>query len=246
MSEPRIRFDASTTIPTIHGEFEVRAYTDTTTSDVHLAICSGELRDDAIVRLHSECLTGEALGSLKCECGPQLRAALDAIGRDGGVVVYLRGHEGRGIGLVNKLRAYALQEQGLDTVDANLALGLPADAREYVAAAQILEDLGIGRLRLLTNNPAKAEALEAQGLRVDELIPLEVGLEPENRGYLEAKAKRMGHTLSHSFLESPAATALGVESAGPCLVDEQDLQDLQDLPQGGPAADGGLAPDDAS
>lgn len=202
MTGPRIRFEVATNIPTTHGPVEARAYTDTTTGDVHLALCSGELGDGAIVRVHSECLTGEALGSLKCECGPQLSAALDAIAQDGGVVLYLRGHEGRGIGLVAKLKAYALQEQGLDTVDANIALGLPADAREYTAAAEILEDLGIRRLRLLTNNPAKAEALETRGIAVEELIPLEVGLAPENAAYLATKAHRMGHLFSGGFLGS--------------------------------------------
>lgn len=207
MSDPRIRYEVSTTIPTTHGEFEVRAYTDTATGDVHLAVIAGEPADGAVVRLHSECLTGEALGSLKCECGPQLWAALDAIGRDGGVVLYLRGHEGRGIGLIAKLKAYVLQEQGLDTVDANLALGLPADAREYIAAAEILADLGIGRLRLLSNNPAKADALAARGIEVEELIPLEVGIAPENAGYLQTKAQRMGHLFSGRFLDGAASPA---------------------------------------
>ena len=197
MSEPRIRFDASTTIPTIHGEFEVRAYTDTTTSDVHLAICSGELRDDAIVRLHSECFTGEALGSLKCECGPQLRAALDAIGHDGGVVVYLRGHEGRGIGLVNKLRAYKLQDAGADTVDANTMLGLPAEARDYTAAARILTAMNLTTVRLLTNNPDKVSKLEALGITVADVLAHEVSPRTENVDYLRTKRDRMHHHLTH-------------------------------------------------
>lgn len=196
----RIAFETSTHVPTTHGLLDVRAYTDTVTRDVHLALCSGELGSDSLVRLHSECLTGEALGSLKCECGPQLDTALDLIGEHGGVVLYLRGHEGRGIGLLNKLKAYALQEQGMDTVDANLALGLPADAREYVAAAEILQDLGIPSVRLLTNNPAKAEALERHGVTVSERVPLEVGIDVSNAAYLRTKAIRMGHMFSEQFL----------------------------------------------
>lgn len=196
----RIAFETSTRIPTTHGTLEVRAYTDTVTRDLHLALCSGAIGPDALVRLHSECLTGEALGSLKCECGPQLDTALDRIGKEGGVVLYLRGHEGRGIGLLNKLKAYALQEQGMDTVDANLALGLPADAREYVAAAEILRELGATRIRLLTNNPAKAEALEQHGIVVTERVPLEVGMDDSNAAYLRTKAARMGHTFSEEFL----------------------------------------------
>jgi 3,4-dihydroxy 2-butanone 4-phosphate synthase/GTP cyclohydrolase II len=147
------------------------------------------------VRVHSECLTGEALGSLKCECGPQLDAALDEIQREGGVVVYLRGHEGRGIGLVNKLRAYRLQEDGLDTLDANIALGLPADARDYGAASAILQDMGIQDVRLLTNNPEKVRQLEAHGIEVTERVPLVVGVTAANAGYLATKRDRMGHRL---------------------------------------------------
>jgi 3,4-dihydroxy 2-butanone 4-phosphate synthase/GTP cyclohydrolase II len=147
------------------------------------------------VRLHSECLTGEALGSLKCECGPQLQSAMDTIQRDGGAVLYLRGHEGRGIGLINKLRAYRLQESGLDTLDANLALGFPADARDYGAAAAMLKDMGVTRVRLLSNNPEKKRQLEVHGITVEELQPLVVGIGADNYGYLEAKRDRMGHYL---------------------------------------------------
>jgi 3,4-dihydroxy 2-butanone 4-phosphate synthase/GTP cyclohydrolase II len=147
--------------------------------------------------MHSECITGEAFGSLKCECGPQLDAALEEIQKneDGGVVIYLRGQEGRGIGLLNKLKAYSLQDQGLDTVDANLALGLPSEAREYGAAVAILRDLGIESVRLLSNNPAKRNFLEHAGIAVTETVPLIVGIAEENKGYLEVKRARMGHAL---------------------------------------------------
>lgn len=195
-SPASITFEAETSIPTRHGVLRFRAYTDDADGQLHLAVISGEPENGAIVRVHSECLTGEAFGSLKCECGPQLDASLEAIGRDGGIVLYLRGHEGRGIGLLNKLRAYALQEQGLDTVDANLALGLPADSRAYTAAAQMLDDLDISRIRLLTNNPAKAEALEAHGITIEERVPLEVGREEANLAYLTTKVQRMGHIMS--------------------------------------------------
>ena len=191
----RVDFEVETTVPTAHGVFRVRAYRDRSTGADHIALVSGEPADGAIVRVHSECLTGEAFGSLKCECGPQLDAALDTIRDQGGVVVYLRGHEGRGIGLINKLRAYRLQEDGLDTLDANLRLGLPADARDYGAAAAILRDLGIGRVRLLSNNPEKARQLEARGITVDEMVPLVVGVGSHNEGYLGAKRDRMGHAL---------------------------------------------------
>ena len=196
--DPRIRFEVETTIPTAHGSFRVRAYTDLEHGSEHLALIAGDPASQALpplVRLHSECLTGEAFGSLKCECGPQLQAAMDAVALQGGVVLYLRGHEGRGIGLVNKLRAYRLQEQGWDTLDANLELGLPADARSYEGAAAILQDLGISAVRLLTNNPLKAQALTDFGITVAERVPLEVGFNTVNRDYLRTKAERMGHFL---------------------------------------------------
>jgi 3,4-dihydroxy 2-butanone 4-phosphate synthase/GTP cyclohydrolase II len=149
------------------------------------------------VRLHSECLTGDAFGSTRCDCGPQLQAALEAVAAEGrGVVVYLRGHEGRGIGLLPKLAAYALQDAGRDTVEANLDLGLPADARDYAAAAQVLTDLGVRRVRLLTNNPAKVHALARHGVQVVTRVPLEVGAGPDNLGYLQVKRDRMGHQLT--------------------------------------------------
>lgn len=198
----RVNFEVETTIPTEHGSFAVRAYRDRSTGADHVAFFSGELDDGSLVRVHSECLTGEAFGSLKCECGPQLDAALETIEREGGVVVYLRGHEGRGIGLINKLRAYRLQEQGFDTLDANLALGLPADARDYGAAVGILHDLGLSSVRLLSNNPEKKRQLEERGIEVTELVPLVVGVGAANEAYLDTKRDRMGHALpSHAVLD---------------------------------------------
>jgi 3,4-dihydroxy 2-butanone 4-phosphate synthase/GTP cyclohydrolase II len=191
-----------TALPTGHGTFRVRAYRDAMTGDEHVALISGTPGPGALVRVHSECLTGEAFGSLKCECGPQLDAALRLINEEGGVVVYLRGHEGRGIGLVNKLRAYRLQEEGLDTLDANLALGLPVDAREYIAAAVILEELGVDDIRLLTNNPNKIAQLEAHGVRVAERVPLVVGVGAVNEGYLDTKRARMGHLIEEGSLRA--------------------------------------------
>ena len=197
-SANRIRFEAEAKLPTTHGDFTVRGYYDVQTTADHVAILAGNpTGENVLVRMHSECITGEAFGSLKCECGPQLEGALDAISKspEGGVVIYLRGQEGRGIGLLNKLKAYALQEQGLDTVDANLALGLPSEAREYGAAVAILNDLGITSVKLLTNNPAKRRYLEDAGVKVNETVPLIVGLAAQNAGYLDAKRDRMGHMI---------------------------------------------------
>ncbi|PZU49181.1 MAG: bifunctional 3,4-dihydroxy-2-butanone-4-phosphate synthase/GTP cyclohydrolase II [Microbacterium sp.] len=202
----RVSLRAEAQVPTEHGSFRFLAYKDRVTGTDHIAVVSGDLQGDApLVRVHSECLTGEAFGSLKCECGPQLDAALDAIEQDGGVVVYMRGHEGRGIGLINKLRAYSLQERGLDTVDANLALGLPADARDYAAAAGILADLGVERLRLLTNNTDKVAQLRALGLEIAEQVPLLVGVGANNHQYLETKRDRMGHIIGAEELEEALA-----------------------------------------
>jgi 3,4-dihydroxy 2-butanone 4-phosphate synthase/GTP cyclohydrolase II len=206
----RVSFEVETNVPTRHGNFRVRAYRDRSTGADHVAWIAGEPSDGALVRVHSECLTGEAFGSLKCECGPQLDSALATIQAEGGVVVYLRGHEGRGIGLINKLRAYRLQEDGLDTLDANLQLGLPADARDYGAAVGILKDLGIRRVRLMSNNPEKARQLVERGVEVDELVPLVVGVGEHNEGYLDAKRDRMGHTLpSHELLAEHITTPGG-------------------------------------
>jgi 3,4-dihydroxy 2-butanone 4-phosphate synthase/GTP cyclohydrolase II len=160
---------------------------------------AGDLGDgrDVLVRVHSECLTGDAFGSLRCDCGPQLAAALEQISAEGrGVVLYMRGHEGRGIGLMPKLRAYSLQDAGRDTVDANLELGLPADARDYGVAAQVLADLGVRTMRLLTNNPAKRTALEGYGLPVADRIPIEVPATPDNLRYLRTKRDRLGHLMN--------------------------------------------------
>ena len=192
----RVEFEVETNVPTEFGELKMRGYRDHTTGTDHVAIISGDLgTENVLVRVHSECLTGEALGSLKCECGPQLDEALRTIVREGGIVLYLRGHEGRGIGLVNKFKAYKLQEEGLDTLDANLALGFPADARDYVAAARILDDLGVKTVRLLSNNPEKARQLEQYGIPVTGLEPLIVGLGEFNTGYLNVKRDRMGHQI---------------------------------------------------
>ena len=197
-SVSRIRFEAEAKMPSTHGAFKVRGYYDTKTTAEHVAIISGEpMHEDVLVRMHSECITGEAFGSKKCECGPQLDFALDKIATDpkGGVVIYLRGQEGRGIGLLNKLKAYALQDEGMDTVEANLALGLPSEAREYGAAVSILGDLGIKSVRLMSNNPAKIEALEAAGIVVNEYVPIVVGQQDENVEYMETKREKMGHMI---------------------------------------------------
>ncbi|MGO3885053.1 MAG: GTP cyclohydrolase II [Mycetocola sp.] len=199
-----VSFEVETTVPTTHGTFRLRAYRDHVSGADHIAIISGTPGPGSLVRVHSECLTGEAFGSLKCECGPQLDAALDTINRDGGVVVYLRGQEGRGIGLINKLRAYRLQEDGLDTLDANLALGLPADARDYTAAAAILSDIGVTDARLLTNNPEKQRQLEQHGVHISGRVPLVVGIGEVNAHYLETKRDRMGHLFASGGLNTPS------------------------------------------
>ena len=192
---PRVVRTAEADLPTRHGRFRVLGYLDLRTGADHLVLIHGAPREPVTVRVHSECLTGESLGSQRCDCGPQLDAALERIARDGGVLVYLRGHEGRAIGLRNKLSAYQLQDTGLDTVDSNLVLGAPADAREYGAAAAILRDLGITRVRLLTNNPDKIRDMENADISVAQRIPLVVGVTPANLRYLTTKRQRMGHLL---------------------------------------------------
>jgi 3,4-dihydroxy 2-butanone 4-phosphate synthase/GTP cyclohydrolase II len=199
----RVEFVVETEVPTEFGLLTMRGYRDHTTGTDHVAIVSGKPKPHgALVRVHSECLTGEALGSLKCECGPQLDEALRMIVREGGVVLYMRGHEGRGIGLVNKFKAYKLQESGLDTLDANLALGFPADARDYVAAARMLDDLGIESVRLMSNNPEKGRQLETYGIAIEGYEPLVVGLGAYNTGYLDVKRDRMGHQLPGGAAET--------------------------------------------
>ena len=196
--ESQIERIALTRMPTVHGTFDAHAYRDTVTGGEHVALVVGDVRDGepVLVRVHSECLTGDTFGSLRCDCGPQLRAAMTAITTNGrGVVLYLRGHEGRGIGLAHKLRAYELQDAGRDTVDANLELGLPADARDYGTGAQILADLGVRSLLLMTNNPTKLAGLEGYGLRVVDRVPMSVRPHPENIRYLRTKRDRLGHAL---------------------------------------------------
>ena len=191
-----IVFETETVVPTVYGPLRFRAYSDLAAGTEHLAMIAEPIGATPLVRVHSECLTGEAFGSLKCECGAQLDVSLRSIASEGGIVVYLRGHEGRGIGLVNKLRAYRLQERGLDTVDANLALGLPIDARDYSAAAAILSDLGVSQVRLLSNNPAKIAQLIEHGIRVVERVPIVMRQGGASERYLETKRDRMGHLLS--------------------------------------------------
>ncbi len=193
-----VRRVATARLPTASGVFRAHVYAALADGVEHVALVRGTVDDGepVLVRVHSECLTGDVLGSLRCDCGSQLQAALAAVARAGrGLVLYLRGHEGRGIGLGHKLRAYALQDGGYDTVEANRALGLPVDARDYAVAAQIVADLGVRRLRLLTNNPRKAQALAGHGLEVVERVPLVTPPRPENARYLRTKQERLGHLL---------------------------------------------------
>jgi 3,4-dihydroxy 2-butanone 4-phosphate synthase/GTP cyclohydrolase II len=185
-------------MPTPYGDFTGYAYESVMDNEQHLAVVKGDVagKGPTLVRVHSECLTGDVFGSLRCDCGPQLMEAVRLIAEEGsGAIVYLRGHEGRGIGLAHKLRAYHLQEEGRDTVDANLELGLPVDNREYGIGAQILVDLGVTTMRLMTNNPAKYGGLEGFGLDIVERVPLSTHQNPENVKYLRTKRKRMGHLL---------------------------------------------------
>ncbi len=194
---PVVSLQAEATLATRFGAFKIAVFNVADAPGEIAALTRGPLHGDTIplVRLHSECLTGDVLGSLRCDCGQQLHAALELIAEaPSGVLLYLP-QEGRGIGLANKIRAYALQDQGLDTVDANLALGLPVDRRDYAAAAHVLRNLGLRRVRLLTNNPAKSAALEKHGVEVVQRLPLEVPPNPVNLEYLRTKADRMGHLL---------------------------------------------------
>jgi len=197
-TEQLVRRTAEARLPTPWGVFRCVAYESTLEHETHLAFVMGDPAgaDNILVRVHSECLTGDVFGSLRCDCGSQLHAAMQRVSAEGvGVVVYLRGHEGRGIGLAHKLRAYELQDGGLDTVDANLELGLPIDSREYGIGAQILVDLGVTNMRLLTNNPAKRGGLEGFGLKITSRVPIQTEPNPENVRYLETKRRRMGHLL---------------------------------------------------
>ncbi len=213
---------AETRLPTRAGDFTAYGYRITIDGSEHVALVHGDLGDgyDVLTRVHSECLTGDVFASHRCDCGPQLDEAMERIVAEGrGVVVYLRGHEGRGIGLVAKLQAYQLQDGGRDTVDANLDLGLPADARHYGTATQILRDLGVGSVRLLTNNPAKVTNLEHYGIPVTERVPLTPHPNDHNIGYLLTKRDRMGHHLPdlHGHRAAPADPA---DPAEPVAVDQ--------------------------
>ncbi|MFJ2115109.1 MULTISPECIES: bifunctional 3,4-dihydroxy-2-butanone-4-phosphate synthase/GTP cyclohydrolase II [unclassified Streptomyces] len=206
-SEPTVRREAEVSLPTAYGHFTAYGYRSVIDGVEHVALVHGEIGDgeDLLVRVHSECLTGDIFSSQRCDCGPQLQASMERVTAEGrGVVVYLRGHEGRGIGLLSKLRAYELQERGRDTLDANLELGLPADARDYAAGARILDDLGVRGLRLMTNNPDKITALVAHGLRVTGREPMPVQAGEHNLRYLRTKRDRMGHDLP--WLDPAAAT----------------------------------------
>lgn len=202
LAQVQVRKESEARIPTRHGMFTAHVYKSPASPHEHLVMVMGNVKSqkDVLVRVHSECLTGDTFGSLRCDCRQQLEASLSAIGREGrGVVVYLRGHEGRGIGLTHKLRAYALQDDGLDTVDANLKLGLEVDARDYTVGAKILRDLGISSMRLLTNNPAKYRCIKEFGLCISEKVALHTAPTDENRTYLTTKMTRMGHTLQDSL-----------------------------------------------
>lgn len=201
--EQPVRRAAETALPTQYGTFRLIGYESATGPEAHVALVKGEVEggEGILARVHSECLTGEVFGSYRCDCGPQLEAALRQIEAGGtGVLIYLR-QEGRGIGLLNKIRAYALQDQGLDTVEANLALGFPADLRDYGISAHILKDLGVRSVRLMTNNPQKVLSLQGYGIEVVERVPLEIGANPANRRYLETKRTKLGHLLEEAVTE---------------------------------------------
>ncbi|HKP17311.1 MAG TPA: bifunctional 3,4-dihydroxy-2-butanone-4-phosphate synthase/GTP cyclohydrolase II [Gaiellaceae bacterium] len=201
--EKLVERTSSVRLPTAYGEFVAVAFRETLTGKTHVALVKGDVdgRDNVLVRVHSECLTGDVFHSMRCDCGEQLELALAQIGAsEGGVLLYMA-QEGRGIGLLNKLRAYELQEQGLDTVEANVELGFPADSREYGIGYQILAELGLSTIRLLTNNPRKMESAAAYGLSVVEQVPIEIPPNVENRNYLRAKREKLGHRLHHQDLK---------------------------------------------
>ncbi|HEY1619595.1 MAG TPA: bifunctional 3,4-dihydroxy-2-butanone-4-phosphate synthase/GTP cyclohydrolase II [Streptosporangiaceae bacterium] len=218
-SEHMIDRVAETRIPNQYGEWRAFGYRNSVDGAEHLALVLGDIDaggPDALVRMHSECLTGDVFGSYRCDCGAQLDAAMAEIAAQGrGVVLYLRGHEGRGIGLLSKLRAYELQDGGADTVDANLSLGLPVDAREYSAGAQMLADLGLDSVRLLTNNPAKIQGLSDMGIKVTGRVPLPVAVTPDNLRYLLAKRDRLGHQLVGLPEAVPAPDAPAPDAPAP-------------------------------
>ena len=198
--EHLVKRPAEAQIPTEHGEYTAISYESLVDGTTHVALVLGEIGDGerTLVRVHSECLTGDVFGSMRCDCGDQLHGAVAQIGKEGrGVVLYVRGHEGRAIGLTHKLRAYQLQEQGRDTVEANVELGFAADPRDYGIGAQILVDLGVRSMRLLTNNPAKRAGLEGYGLSIVERVPLETRPNPENIEYLRTKREKLGHLLGN-------------------------------------------------
>lgn len=195
--ERLIRRVGDARLPTAHGEFRIIVFDSQLDHKEHLALVKGEVagKENVLVRMHSECMTGDTFHSLRCDCGEQLHLAMRRIGREGlGAVIYLR-QEGRGIGLVNKLRAYALQDAGQDTVEANISLGFPPDLRDYAVGAQILLDLGLQSIRLLTNNPRKVAALEAYGLKVTARVPIQIAPSAHNRQYLDIKRGKLGHLL---------------------------------------------------